>query len=187
MVQMTPTLAVSDFATYAMFTVSTLVSLVVGGGLTLLFRSHDALRSDIAASEAKRISEVSDISDKLHDANTKLLDERDRRISHSMANQAQSAMSAMNAFGLRIDRVETQAEKLTTVRADAELSLVKAIGELRTFVRDCAPSRKEFEHVTTSVSDLTKAVTQLERSTASRDDVAKIVNDALRHRGGSPQ
>lgn len=137
----------------------------------------NALSNQIAAGERTRKEEVKELSEQLHEANTKLLDERDRRISHSMNNHVQSMNGAIEIWRKRIEVSETQIASLTNARAHAEVELIKAINQLREFVRECAPTRKEFDKVSDELSTLSTKVEQLARETINLDDMRKLLKE----------
>jgi len=109
----------------------------------------------------------------LHQANIKLLDERDRRISHQIAHHAQEVANAMIEIG--------EHAKATHER---EMELVKALGDARDFVRVNAADKREFSEFCKEVRDgrekMLQAFASLERQVVTGDDLRKILQEVRR-------
>lgn len=184
MLQSINILAISDTATYAMFAINLLGTLGIGTGVTILFRAQDRgagkvaeLSRKLEEAETRRRQEVTERDAQIHEVSEKLIDLRMRKITHDVANHAQTTTGTLDVVTRRIAATEDRISKLGELSHDAEIKLLKAAGEFQDFVRKCAPSREEFTRVERAVEKLAENVNDLARETINTEDMRKLLRE----------
>lgn len=158
-------------------------AVVIGVVATFLWNS---VMSIVLYRMSKADRDVEGLKAELHNTSTKLLDERDRRISHQLANHAQQVTSAIDQTRVHAEQFDARLRELSDGTPKLQLEFVKAMGEAREFVRMNAADKTEFREFCDEVrrgrEELLQAVSKLERQVVTGDDLRKILQEVRREK-----
>ncbi|HEX8342209.1 MAG TPA: hypothetical protein VF624_15000 [Tepidisphaeraceae bacterium] len=143
-----------------------------------------SLQSKLDEMTARRESDVKALSDKVHDITNKMFDEREHRISHALKNHAQTLAFTTEAFTRHAKESDDRFRKIEQAGPGHESALVKAIGEVREFVRERAVDRKAFDthcdKTERAIENLGEKLNKIDRETLSREDLKRVLLEVKR-------
>jgi gas vesicle protein len=158
-----PILAVSDTGTYVMFGIN-IAAIVVLAIVSERIRRAQHLRDHELAqlvqkvdkAENKRDTDVQKLSDALHTASEKLIDERIRRVTHDLNNSGQQLANLIERCSLRLQKVEENASLLAQIKPQTDAQVARVVSDLKDYVRELIDGR--CEKTDSKIEQLTKDV-----------------------------
>lgn len=125
--------------------VSTAIAIVLAG-VTRTTRKFELQEAKFERREASREIEVSEMNTKLHDAATKLIDERFRAMTHELNNHVNGFSLALDSMKERLRDGEVAFEKLSERDQKIELAVAGKFDQLKDFLRAELVTSKELEN-----------------------------------------
>lgn len=113
------------------------------------------------------------IEDRLRKANEKIVVERDRRISLSVANHANSFNLALDLMKKHVEERDKAFAKAIESNPHQDLKMVNALNELRNEVRDSTVSTKDFDDLRKEHREMKEQLGRI----ATVDDMRQLLRE----------
>jgi hypothetical protein len=129
--------------------------LALGDNLTIFLAAFQLVFSAIVSVTLWRLTawqrRYEGLEDRLHDATTRLIDERFRAMTHQVNSHVQGFVLTVEEMKARLQAGDGELRGLSDRDQKIELALAARIDHLKDYIRDTAASKKDLEKHETAV------------------------------------